>query len=148
MNVPSEILSGVSLKYVDNDVTVATHNFEDGEKQRIPNYADPIIASELTGYNRDEVYRFGIILYNDKSLPSPVHWIGDIRFPHATQSLPFGKNSNHNLEGKALGIAFSVRNLPEGTTAYEIVRCDRTEQDRSVLMQCALSNLYTYQIQE
>lgn len=148
MNVSSKVLSSVPLYYVDNGATVTTHNFEDGEKQRIPNYADPIIASELTGYNRDEVYRFGIILYNDKSLPSPVHWIGDIRFPHATQSLPFGKNSNHNLEGKALGIAFSVRNLPEGTTAYEIVRCDRTEQDRSVLMQCALSNLYTYQIQE
>lgn len=148
MNVSSEVLSTVTLKYVDNDNYAATHVFEDGEKQRIPNYSDPVISSELTGYNRDEVYRFGIILYNDKSLPSPVHWIGDIRFPHATQSLPFNKNSNHNLEGKALGIAFSVRNLPQGTTAYEIVRCDRTEQDRSVLMQCALSNLYTYQIQE
>lgn len=30
---------------------------------------------------RDEIYRFGIVLYNKQGLASPVHWIGDIRMP-------------------------------------------------------------------
>lgn len=151
MSANSVEMSGVELKYADTNAYVTTHEFADGSQKRIPNYADPVISSELTGYNRDEVYRFGVILYNEKSLPSPVHWIGDIRFPHAKQSTPFTKQNvdgEYLVEGQALGIVFFVRNLPAGTTAYEIVRCDRTEADRSVLMQCALSNLYTYSIQE
>lgn len=151
MNAKSIEMSGVELTYADTNTYVITHEFTDGSQKRIPNYADPVISSELTGYNRDEIYRFGIILYNEKSLPSPVHWIGDIRFPHAKQAAPFTRKNvdgEYLVEGQALGIVFFVRNLPEGTTAYEIVRCDRTEADRSVLMQCALTNLYTYNIQE
>lgn len=151
MSAKSVVMSQVELSSPgDSDFSVM-HQFADGNIGRIPNYSDPVIASELTGYNRDEVYRFGIVLYNDKSLPSPVHWIGDIRFPHASQCNPFTKKYNDGkylVEGQALGLMFYIRNLPEGTTAYEIVRCDRTEQDRSVLMQCALSNLYSYSIQE
>lgn len=30
-------------------------------KQRIPNYCDPYIDSKYKGYQRDEIYRFGII---------------------------------------------------------------------------------------
>jgi hypothetical protein len=45
------------------------------------NYADPIIDSRYRSYQRDEIYRFGIVFYNDKFIPSPVLWIGDIRFP-------------------------------------------------------------------
>ncbi len=50
---------------------------------RIRNYADPYYVSNFLGYQRDEIYRFGIVLYNKKNIPSPVHWIGDIRFPSA-----------------------------------------------------------------
>ena len=131
MNTSSVVMGSVKLSAPGDNGFNITHSFSDGNKQRIPNYADPTIAAELTGYNRDEVYRFGIILYNDKSLPSPVFWIGDIRFPHAQQCPPFAKTRNTSgdyiVEGSALGIVFYVNNLPEGTTAYEIVRCDRTE---------------------
>jgi len=41
---------------------------------------------------------------------------------------------NGTLYGKALGIRFVVRNVPDGAVAYEIVRCDRTENDRHVVM--------------
>ena len=47
-------------------------------------YADlksPIIAEKYKGYQRDEVYRFGIVLYDKQGNPGFVNWIADIRFP-------------------------------------------------------------------
>lgn len=129
--------------------------------RRQVNYADPFIASKLRSYCRDEVYRFGIIFYNAKNVPSPVKWIGDIRFPHAAEKetgsseyrwAPFrfankavgdqssGTSSTYRcLQGRPLGIKFTVRNIPSEARAFEIVRCDRTESDRTVLMQVATS---------
>lgn len=148
MNVPSKSMNGFTLVQPDGSWQ-STVVFKDGTLQRTPNYADPYIAANYTGYQRDEVYRFGIIFYNNKSLPSPVYWIGDIRMPHASQLMPFKYDStNRYLKGNALGIKFIVKNIPADAVAYEIVRCDRTEADRSVLMQSALSNLYEYRIQE
>jgi hypothetical protein len=47
----------------------------------IHNYSNAYICSNYLGYMRDEIYRFGIVFYNNKGIPSPVHWIGDIRMP-------------------------------------------------------------------
>ena len=114
---------------------------------RIYNYADPDIAANFKSYQRDEVYRFGIIFYNSKSIPSPVYWIGDIKMPHANASAPFTYNGMY-LYGHPLGIKFTVKNFPEGAVAYDIVRCDRTENDRSIIMQATGQYLYAYLIQE
>ena len=43
--------------------------------------------------------------------------------------------AGENLIGKALGLQFEVSNVPEEAVAYEIVRCRRTIDDRTVLMQ-------------
>lgn len=105
---------------------------------RLPNYADPYLAANYRSYQRDEVYRFGIVFYNEKNIPSPVHWIGDIRFPHSVECPAFAAGSS-NLQARPLGIKFQVRNVPAGCTSFEIVRCDRTEADRTILMQAAMS---------
>lgn len=55
--------------------------YNNDNASRIRNYSDPFYVSNFLGYQRDEVYRFGIVFYNQKNIPSPVHWIGDIRFP-------------------------------------------------------------------
>lgn len=114
---------------------------------RIYNYADPDIAANFKSYYRDEVYRFGIVFYNSKSIPSPVYWIGDIKMPHANVSAPFTYDGMY-LWGHPLGIKFTVKNFPEGAVAYDIVRCDRTENDRSIIMQAVGQYLYEYKIQE
>ena len=44
-------------------------------------YKSPLNASELVGYQRDEIYRFGIVLYDLKGNPGFVNWVADIRFP-------------------------------------------------------------------
>lgn len=145
MNVPSTGMSSIRGTNV-GDNTPFSMSLGSNET-RIPNYADPAISAKCKGYQRDEVYRFGIIFYNNKSLPSPVYWIGDIRMPHVTQVAPF-VYQNNTLYGQALGINFKVSNAPEGAIAYEIVRCDRTESDRTVLMNVVGTTLREYRVQD
>lgn len=105
---------------------------------RLPNYADPYLAANYKSYQRDEIYRFGIVFYNEKNIPSPVHWIGDIRFPHGSD-IPAFADGSASIMGRPIGIKFMIRNIPAGCTSFEIVRCDRTEADRTILMQAAMS---------
>ena len=122
----------------------------------IPNYSNPYVCANYLGYQRDEIYRFGIIFYNNKGIPSPVHWIGDIRMPSAedgwdTPIRPFhsGKYS-HSYNGPvelvayALGIKFTINNIPSGVVSYEIVRCDRNEIDRTVITQGIMGGLFSF----
>ena len=123
----------------------------------VPNYADNWICSNFTGYQRDEIYRFGIVFYNKRRIASPVHWIGDIKMPcskNTTNSdgmlFPFngGKHSdlydkNVELNGYAMGIRFTVDNLPEEVIGYEIVRQLRDTSSRTIVTQGVLSSLYT-----
>lgn len=120
---------------------------DDSLGSRQHNYADPEVDALLQGYQRDEIYRFGIVFYNKKSIPSPVYWIGDIRIPHAAQIPPYEYKENRMI-AHPLGIKFKVKKVPEGAIAYEIVRCDRTQADRTVIIQCAATNVYQYKIQE
>lgn len=122
----------------------------------IPNYSNPYVCANYLGYQRDEIYRFGIIFYNNKGIPSPVHWIGDIRMPSAedgwdTPIRPFhsGKYSySYNvpveLVAYALGIKFTINNIPSGVVSYEIVRCDRNEIDRTVVTQGIMGGLFSF----
>lgn len=117
-------------------------------KTVIPNYSDPYICAKYLGYQRDEVYRFGIIFYNKKNIPSPVHWIGDIRMPNdaAFYTGVSAKcyNSVKELVCYALGINFTVNNIPKDALSYEIVRCDRNESDRTVITQGVMGALYKF----
>jgi len=99
--------------YVKNDLMDQTHAITfPVSTPRIHNYADPYFASKFKGYQRDEIYRFGIVFYNKKGIASPVHWIGDIRMPHASDNSPFEVNTEsvdgtdmvYQSVGKVLGI--------------------------------------------
>ena len=127
-------------------------------RQIIPNYSDPYICANFTGYQRDEIYRFGIIFYNNKNIPSPVHWIADIRMPSIEQAkdttskiYPFhtGRYSatyQKNVEQLSyiLGVEFKLKSVPHDAVSWEIVRCDRTEQDRTVVTQGIISSLLDF----
>jgi len=44
-------------------------------------YKNPAMAEGYKGYQRDEVYRFGVVLHDLQGNPGFVNWVGDIRFP-------------------------------------------------------------------
>lgn len=124
------------------------------EKGVIQNYSDSWFTTNFLGYQRDEIYRFGIVFYDKKHRKSPVYWIGDIRMPspamleynddfNKISPFHFGED-NKESTGYALGIKFKVNKLIEGAVKYEIVRCPRTELDRTIITQGVLSNLIQF----
>ncbi len=114
-----------------------------GNTSKFDNYADPYFASKYRGYHRDEVYRFGIVFFNDKNVATPVYWIGDIKFPHCCETCPWYV-TDRTLYGKVIGVKFKVKSYPEGAKAYQIVRCKRTKEDRTILTQALLSGTVSY----
>jgi hypothetical protein len=47
-----------------------------------------------------------------------------------------------------IGVRFTVKNFPIDAVSYEIVRCDRTEQDRTIVSQGVITPLHNYKIVE
>lgn len=101
----------------------------------------------IKSLRRNEIYRYGIVLYDKYGQASPVKWIADIRTPNVTDQGFELMSSNTTVNGKRyelvirdLGIQFLVKNLPEGCIGYEIVRCARHESDIATISQGVLSS--------
>ena len=101
----------------------------------------------IKSLRRNEIYRYGIVLYDKYCQVSPVKWIADIRTPNVTEEGFQLMSSNTIVNGKRyelvirnLGIQFKVRSLPEGCTGYQIVRCARHEADIATISQGVLSS--------
>lgn len=111
---------------------------------------DPGINSNtwlIKSLRRNEIYRYGIVLYDKYCQASPVKWIADIRTPNVTEEGFQLMSSNTIVNGKRyelvirnLGIQFKVKSLPEGCTGYQIVRCARHESDIATVSQGVLSS--------
>jgi len=102
------------------------------------NYKNPYIEYLLAGYQRSEVYRFGILFYDLYSKPLDVKWIGDIRMPEIYDE---GFNTIESvageLKGKILGLNFDVdiSSIKEKISGFSIVRAPRPNKDRTILGQ-------------
>lgn len=84
------------------------------------------------GYQRDEIYRFGIVFYNSSGQKSFVKWIGDVRFPNEIEYKLISISGNY-IYGKNIGIKFTIKNFPAGTSHYQIVRCKRDYNNSTVV---------------
>lgn len=101
----------------------------------------------IKSLRRNEIYRYGIVLYDKYCQASPVKWIADIRTPNITEKGFELMSSNTIVNGRRyelvvrnLGIQFKVKSLPEGCTGYQIVRCARHESDIATISQGVLSS--------
>ena len=108
--------------------------------------ASPYNSGYKVGYQRDEIYRFGIVFFSKQGQPSPVKWIGDIRFPRADflvgatdarQTSTVGGDTY----GTRLWLEFTVNNIPTEAVGFQIVRVERKAQDRTVIFQGKMSFL-------
>ena len=100
----------------------------------------------LQSLRRNELYRYGIVLYDKYGQASPAKWIADIRTPNITDpqfniftSNTLVNGTRYELVVRNLGIQFKVSNLPTGCTGYQIVRCARHEEDMATISQGVLS---------
>ena len=132
-------------------VKTFTGNFApDGSRQEVTwkNYKAPHFLAHLKGYTRGEVYRFGIVFFDDKGRPGFVNWIGDIKIPNGlTDSSDYRLVSNPAEvfdSFKTIGIKFTINNVPDGVSAYRIVRLQRTGKDKTILGTGAMFPVYNY----
>lgn len=101
----------------------------------------------IKSLRRNEIYRYGIVLYDKYCQASPVKWIADIRTPNVIEegfqlmsSNTIVNDKRYELVIRNLGIQFMVKSLPEGCTGYQIVRCARHESDIATISQGVLSS--------
>ena len=126
---------------VNTDHVLADHNvFADSKLE----YNDIFTSSIFRSLRRDEVYRYGIVLYDKHGTRSDVQWIADIRTPSEYEfpSVRLDQSSvqNRQVYARPIGIQFSIHNIDtENISAYQIVRCAKTAAYTKNLMQCAVS---------
>jgi hypothetical protein len=115
-------------------------------------YASPYNSAYYKQYKRNEIYRFAIIFFSKKGIPSKPKWIGDIRTPTTLITGEYDIVTYTALEttattkevlvsANALGINFKVTlpsDLQQEITGFSIVRCERG-QDRINLGQGLLT---------
>lgn len=131
-----------------NNVFYIDKDFKPSEIEKVE--FDPGINNNtwlIKSLRRNEIYRYGIVLYDKYCQASPVKWIADIRTPNVTEEGFQLMSSNTIVNGKRyelvirnLGIQFMVKSLPEGCTGYQIVRCARHESDIATISQGVLSS--------
>lgn len=174
----SNILGGtgpnISYKFVIEDTILDTHPiptyapipYWDPGKNTIPiiskngkvynninfykNSSNPAQIGTLRGYQRNEIYRFGVVFFDLSGKPSWVKWIADIRIPDIympdTSSVnPTDRtlqyqltdyNGSDTVKGRELGIEFTINNLntiSSQVSGWSIVRVQRTQQDKTII---------------
>lgn len=163
LNSKAVATSSLDLYTVEADGSFANAgalSFADSSS-KILNYANSEVESLVRSYMRDEIYRFAIVFYNSENVKSSAHWIADIKMPKSRDNgyniftsgmrINIGSVSTGSLEvvTHPLGVQFTVNLTADliqskGITGYEIVRCERTISDRTILMQGAVSQVCNY----
>ena len=121
------------------------------ENLSFTNYASPF-NKQFVGYQRDEVYRFGIRLINERGIKSSVRWCIDLKFPAMWESnkvVTFNETeydyricylgTDAKTYFNILYPEFILSNLPSDCVAYEIVRAVRNQSDKTILGQGILA---------
>jgi hypothetical protein len=141
--------SGINVSYSFTTTSFDLDDYASGNQLSVEypftDFSNPNIEITLKGYQRDEIYPFGIIFRDAKGRVSTVKWIGDIRFPKqtiypiATAVIDSSTGNVKGSSGSALGITFTISGLDSviasGATSYQIVRCQRQSTDRTVIAQ-------------
>ena len=102
---------------------------------------DNIYISSLSrSLKRDEVYRYGIILFDKHGSRSNVQWIADIRTPNIN-ICPLMSDKYANTIGVefTLSSEFKQNLIEKGIVSYEIVRCEKSDEYTKNVMQVVLS---------
>ena len=122
---------------------------------------NPYFTSVMKGFQPEEIYRFGIQFFDLQGLPYFTEWIGDIKMPSygdtnsnrdsiaITQSVPdfrasYLGPSNASIYGQVLYIKFTVdvTSVAEYISGYQIVRVERTDENKTILGHGMLTNMF------
>lgn len=107
----------------------------------------PYYNQRIRTWQRDEIYRYGLILIDNKGRYSPVKWIADIRIPNNAMVVStytgFNRQSSTVTYSHPIQVDFQIANLPSDVIAVKIVYVKRTDKDRTVKLQGFASFVHT-----
>jgi hypothetical protein len=122
---------------------IDTYIYPGGNNLTLDTHKSPIYETLFTGYARGEVYRFGIVFYDIYGYPSYVNWIGDIKFPFASDiglTQLDTSYANHSVILQQIGIKFSLntstsqfQSIRNKISGWSYVRVKRESFDKSRL---------------
>lgn len=92
----------------------------------------------------DEIYRFGIVFFDDKGRQSYVKWIADVRV-NGSNDL-FTIIDSTNVRARTLYIGFKFKNFPDKlkNLSYQFVYVPRKREDRTVLLEGIAGKTHFY----
>lgn len=139
--VQYKIQDYTGINYLDEKCVYDSNSFD---------YNNIIGSSLLRSLQRNEVYRYGIVFYDERGVRTDVLWIADIRTPSIKELYNFVYNSEvasspYILTSIPIGIQFDV-NMPEHPdkehtfVGYEIVRCEKNYTTVHNILQGALAS--------
>lgn len=137
---------------IDLDQDINTIYDQTDNNGAFHNSTSPYHQYQIKGYQRDEVYRFGIVFLSKKGESSYAHWIADVRIPNIWMPSQAGGQPAVNRNflaypsssflgtkwfGNTLGINFTVdvSSIKDQISGYKIVRLKREDSDKTILGQ-------------
>lgn len=143
ITIDNPLIDFVNNGYITND-TSTTYN-----------YSNPYISYCVPSLRRGETYRYGIVFYDKFGFSSAVHFLADIKTPTINSGSIYSNTFYRKITNAAtndsqlivqpLGIKFTLSSavtnqlINYGIVGYEIVRCGRTVDDITNLVQGVLS---------
>lgn len=127
----------IKIKFVTKNLLADTNALGSGASQSvnltIDSYNNPV-NQKVKSLKRDEVYRFGIRFINKYGQRSFAKWVADIRVPDALD-IPVVIEEDGQLKLVSVGIESTIKNFPNDPDiiGYEILRTDRTDENKTVL---------------
>lgn len=144
VNYPSD----TNKTYVTPQSGTYTINGRTINNRSYSNSASPYLSGLLIGYQRDEVYRFGIVFKDKKGRPSYVKWINDIRMPHMNDSSDYSIARLNPATGKILARNLFLNmhidvpaEIEDSCVEFDIVRVKRGLGDHHILAQGPLCRM-------
>lgn len=111
---------------------------------------NPFYSMTFPSHARGEVYRYSLTAYNTKGQQSFAKWIADIKIPEPWEDNTFDLSSlNGNAqELRAIYITFTIdtSSLPADITGFRILRCPRTDDDKTRLGVGLTTGLCRYKV--
>jgi uncharacterized protein (TIGR02145 family) len=92
------------------------------------------VNQDIRSWARDEVYRVGMVGYDDKGRKSPVKWIGDIKTPNNMVN-PFCTGTQGAMYSNPISINFIIDNIPTSVKYVQIVYVKRMDKDKTFRFQ-------------
>ena len=114
-------------------------------------YTNNDIVTNSMSFQRDEIYRVGLVFINSYGQESNTKWIGDIRMPTTIDN---GHEyittvSSGYVATSIIGLDITLKEVPDGAIGWRVVRVRRAKSDRSVItsgITTAIMAIGTYDI--